>query len=146
MFATSSFPRLLVFLLAFPVGHANAQLTASVPVDVETIVTGGKWSAGGQSGIYRIVVRTGGFEHIVSQAQVDWIATSTDRDKPDQVVVSKIAETGSWRLLKPRITQASGQWRAVLDGVETHFNPAPRGTWDIVLGPPGVLKTSLRRR
>ena len=133
-------------LVALVASQAMAQQPVAIPADVETVVTGGKWRTGNSEGTFRIVVRTGGFEHIVSQVQVDWIALSADRDKSEHVVSSKIAETGSWRILRSRIVHRSGQWHALLEAIETHLNPAPRGTWEIALGPPGALKTTLRQK
>ena len=138
--------RLCTVMLVLAASDTRGQATTTIPADVEAVVTGGKWSANGQNGTYRVIVSTGGFEHIVSQVQVDWIAHSNDRDTLDKVIASKIAQTGSWRLLTPRISRTGGQWRAVLDGVETHFNPAPKGTWEILLGSPGQLKTTLRQK
>ena len=133
-----------VLVAALAPASGSEQQTLAVPAEVETVVTGGQWKSDKQSGTYRVIVSTGGFEHIVSQVQVDWITETVDRDDPPRVVSSKIAETGAWRLFQPRIVKSGGKWRVLLEGIETHFTRPPRGTWTIDLGEPGILATKLR--
>jgi|SRR5262245_15788889 len=121
-----------------------AENILAIPVDVEAVVTGGRWTSDKLSGTYRVIVSAGGFEHIVSEVQVDWIAEAGGRDDPPRVVSSKIAETASWRLFQPRIVKRSGNWRVLLEGIEPHLIPTPRGIWMIDLGAPGALKVTLR--
>jgi hypothetical protein len=123
-----------------------AQSPVVIPVDVEAVVTGGFWKTATSQGSYRIVIQTAGFEHAVSQLQVDWIAEPEGNDKSARVVASKIAETGAWRLDSPRIVKATKGWRALVNGIETHTTPMPRGTWILQLGEPGSLKASLKQR
>lgn len=136
---------LSVALMAFAVSAA-AQATAPVPADVETVLTGGFWKSANLKGRFRVVIQSGGFEHVVSQLQVDWIAEPEGNDKPARVVASKVAETGSWRLAKPRITKGTAGWRVTVEGVEPHMTPQVRGTWIVQIGEPGVLKASLKQR
>ena len=121
-----------------------AENILAIPVDVEAVVTGGRWTSDKLSGTYRVIVSAGGFEHIVSQVQVDWIVDAGGRDNPPRVVSSRIAETASWRLFRPRIVKRSGKWRVLLDGIEPHLTPTPRGIWTIDLGEPGMLTAKLR--
>jgi hypothetical protein len=107
------------------------------------VVTGGKWKSDSASGTFRVIILTGGFEHILSQAQVDWIADPKDREEGPRVVASTVAETGSWRLDNPRIVQRSGTWKVEFQAVETHFTPPLLGKWIIDLGMPGNLKATL---
>jgi len=124
--------------------NGMAQETLAIPPDVESVVTGGQWTSDKLSGTYRVIVSAGGFEHIVSQVQVDWIVEAGGRDNPTRVVSSRIAETASWRLFRPRIVKRSGKWRVLLDGIEPHLTPTPRGIWTIDLGEPGMLAAKLR--
>jgi hypothetical protein len=139
-------PRIAVLCACLSPAVTLGQQVLAVPAEVETAVTGGKWKSGNATGTYRVIVMTGGFEHIVSQLQVDWIAETGNGDEPPRVVSSRMAETGSWRLLRPRIVQTSGSWRVLVEDIETHFNPAPRATWEIDLGQPGTLKARLLQR
>jgi len=124
--------------------NGMAQETLAIPPDVESVVTGGQWTSDKLSGTYRVIVSAGGFEHIVSQVQVDWIVEAGGPDNPTRVVSSRIAETASWRLFRPRIVKRSGKWRVLLDGIEPHLTPTPRGIWTIDLGEPGMLTAKLR--
>ena len=116
------------------------------PIDVVAVVTGGRWKAGSLQGVYRVVVRTGGFEHLVSQAQVDWIAYPGPESGEARLVKSMIAPTGSWRLDNPRLFKSGNTWRVELEGLETHFVPAERGKWVVRLGGPGKLWSQQVRR
>src|SRR5262245_38153037 len=135
-------PALLLVLLGSAPGAAEQTMT--IAPEVETVVTGGQWKSDKLSGTYRVIVLTGGFEHIVSQVQIDWITAADGRDNPPRVLSSKIAETASWSLFRPRIVKSGGVWRVLLDGIETHSTPTPLGTWMIDLGAPGTLKATLR--
>jgi len=135
----------LILLAAFS-ATVVAQSPVPIPADVETVVTGGFWNSASSKGTFRVVIRSGGFEHVVSQLQIDWIADPEGNDKPARVVASRLAETGSWRLTTPRISKGSNGWRVTVDGVEPHMTPQVRGTWIVQLGEPGSLKTTLRQR
>ena len=125
---------------------AHAQSPAVVPPNVEAVVSGGVWNAKELKGTYRAVVLTGGFEHVSSQLQIDWIADTEGNDKPSRVIASKVAETGSWRLGKPQIVKSANGWRVRVQGVEPHQTPQVRGIWVVELGPPGSLKAILHPR
>lgn len=124
-------------------GAACAQSPNPLPAEVEAVVTGGKWQSGSQGGWYRVVVRSGGVEHVVSQAQVDWLAQS--EAKGVTVIASTVAPTGSWRIVNARIAKRGGGWVAILEGVEPHFVDQ-RGTWVLSLGAPGQVTAKLKTR
>jgi hypothetical protein len=126
--------------------QASAQPPLPLPSDVETVVSGGRWRSGGTEGGYRVVVRSGGFEHVVSQVQVDWISDPKDQDTPPSIVASEVASTGSWRIGCARIVQRGKRWIAILEGVEPHFTPLQRGTWEVTMDGPGKLTAVLRER
>jgi hypothetical protein len=126
--------------------QAPAQTPLRLPPDVETVVSGGRWGSGATGGSYRVVVRSGGFEHVVSQVQIDWVSDPKGQDTPSTVVASEVAPTGSWRIGRARIVLRGKQWIATLEGVEPHSTPLQRGTWEVTLGQPGKLTASLRER
>jgi len=134
-----------VLAAAFTPAGVAAQQAADIPADVETVVTGGQWTSGKLEGTYRVIVRTGGFEHLVSVVQVDWIQSETENE-PARVLGSKIADTGSWRMSRPRIVKGRGHWRVLLDGIETHSSTPALGRWQIDIGEPGVLKVTSGRK
>ena len=118
---------------------AQERPLSAAPIDIEYVVTGGRWSAGGYTGVYRVLVRTGGFEHVVSEAVVEWISTDPGQRR---IVHSKVAPTGAWRLDNPRFRGVEGAWRVELEALETHSTPAVRGKWVVRLGPPGELSAT----
>jgi len=124
----------------------SAQETVAISADIAAVVTGGSWSSGAINGVYRVVVRTGGREHTISSVQVDWIAESNSHDGEPRVVQSRIANTGSWLLIQPRILRSGSVWRVELDGLETHFTPAVRGKWTLRLGAPGEIQSTVVTR
>ncbi len=128
------------------VASAVAQEPVAIPAEVETVVSGGAWKSGALNGTLRVIVRTGGFEHIISYAQVDWIVEPQSSNDSGRVVASKVAETGSWRLDRPRFVKAKGAWHLELDAVETHFNPPIRGKWVVRDGPPGQVAAVLVKK
>jgi hypothetical protein len=140
-----SWPLVAIAILALRQA-ANAQETVVIPADIATVVTGGSWSSGSINGSYRVVVRTGGLEHVVSIAQIDWIVESEGPEEASRIVQSKIANTGSWRLDRPRILRSGSAWRVELDGLETHVTPTLRGKWILRLGPPGEVQSSVVTR
>jgi hypothetical protein len=113
---------------------------------VSYVASGGYWKTATDEGTYRIIVQTGGFEHIVSSAQVDWIAFPKSQNDSPRLIVSKRADTGSWRLDTPVFKKFRGKWRIELRALEAHHNPAINGVSTIELGEPGVLKTSVNAK
>jgi hypothetical protein len=130
---------LVVAGLLLGVVRAQDRGLSTIPTDIEHVVTGGRWTAAGRTGVYRVLVRTGGFDHVVSEAQVEWIATDTGEA---QVIQSKTAPTGSWRLDNPRIRSEGKGWRVELEALETHFSPPMRGKWVVRLGGPGQMSAT----
>jgi hypothetical protein len=108
---------------------------------VAEVVTGGHWSSGGQSGFYRVIVRTGGFEHIVSRLTIEWLIEPT-RDDPPRVMRSvQVPElSGIARLDRPRIGQFLKGWRVWVQLTDTHSESGKQINRSIDLGPPGEIK------
>ena len=80
--------RRTAILLALLCGVAFAQAPA-VPTNVSSIVTVGWWQDGQKSGTYRVVVVSQGWEHVWSQAYVEWLAEPRDRYSLQEVVQVK---------------------------------------------------------
>ena len=51
--------------LALCATTAPAQERVAIPIDVAAVVVGGRWSSGLIGGVFRVVVRTGGFDRLV---------------------------------------------------------------------------------
>jgi hypothetical protein len=119
---------------------AVGQETLTLSPDVVAVTTGGRWRSEATAGTYRVVVRTGGSEHVVSVAQIDWIADG------GEVVQSTLADTGSWRLDRPQIRGSGASWWVDFAASETHQSPPQSGKWFVRLGSPGDIRTKLSIR
>ncbi len=74
----------------------RARPTPTEPAQVETAVsdvaTGGKWEEGGQSGILRVVVRSGGRRNLKSEVLLEWLRWDDNAEQPIPVKSVKIPE------------------------------------------------------
>ena len=50
----------------------------AIPASVQSVQSGGYWQKGDQDGHYRVVVTSGGFEHVISKIYVQWIELDQD--------------------------------------------------------------------
>jgi hypothetical protein len=132
-------------VLAFFSVIVGAQTSVAVSPEVESVVTGGSWSSGVAQGTFRAVVTSDGFEHVVSQLQIDWISGPKSPNDESHVVSSKVVETGSWRLGTPRISKCARAWCVSIQGEEPHTTTRTRMQWVIELGEPGSLKVISRQ-
>ncbi len=66
----------------------------ATPPTISFIQTGGYWQSGKQDGLYRVVVTSGGFEHVASRLYVQWIATDQDRREHKTVRTVEIKDIG----------------------------------------------------
>jgi hypothetical protein len=111
--------------------------------DVEIVLSGAHWKYDEVVGTHRVVVRTSGFEHPISEITIEWLSEPGDR-RPARVVRSAVVSTGRgrWRvrdpILRPTPAGATLEWT----GVDTHESPvreyqcsavlSPRGTYEMV--------------
>ena len=75
-----------VFITALVPLTASAQ--GSVAPDVESVVSGGYWEDGAQSGRYRVVLVNSGFERVTSRLRVEWVREPRSADASPGVVAS----------------------------------------------------------
>ena len=75
---------------------------------VAFVVTGGEWQHGDEGGTVRIIVLSGGFEHLTSLLFVQWLATDPDSVFPRVLRTEEVREftMSSWALTDPRIRPA----------------------------------------
>ena len=73
-FAAASLAFCVVAGTAAPYGLLAQQPAPAVPVALEFAVTGGSWHADSSRGQYRVLVLTGGFEHMVSEFHLQWVS------------------------------------------------------------------------
>ncbi|WP_127997193.1 hypothetical protein [Piscinibacter defluvii] len=67
------------FALALFCATASAQVPA-VPNNVTSVQTVGYWRHGGQSGTYRVITTTEGWEHVWSRVFVEWLPEPVSRE------------------------------------------------------------------
>ena len=134
--------RILVLLCILPQA-AFSQETTALPADIETVVSGGDWESGAEArGHFRAVIATGGFEHIISDLTVEWIADPTDSDQPPRTyssrAVPEVAQ-GGVHLTLPVIAREGGHWILTLEAENTHCDPIRVERWRLRLDSPGQI-------
>jgi hypothetical protein len=133
---------IVALFLVFPAA-AVAQDSLKLDPTVAFAVSGGHWSAGGAEGAYRVVVRSGGFDHIVSELFVQWL--QDPRSENDSVAVRASVKvdslSGLWSLGQPKFV-CSSACHVEIGGTDTHTMEESK--WELSLGPPG--RVIVRRR
>ena len=87
-----------------------------VETAVSDVATGGSWQEGGQSGVYRIVVRSGGRRNLRSEVLLQWLKWDNRAEQPIEVksaVVSELSR-GGVIVTATRIDQEEGRTVAKL--------------------------------
>ena len=131
-------PRLLFVLCSFFLGPSlvRAQEGLSLDPAVHYVVTGGHWSSEGADGQYRVIVRSGGFDHIVSDLYIQWIQDPRGKDDSARVRVTVKVDSlsGIWALDQPKLV-CTPSCRLEVSGTDTHA--MTKGRWVLTLGAPG---------
>lgn len=78
--------RTLAVLLTSFVFASHAPAQTGVPPQVHSVASGGYWSSGRHSGVYRVIVVNEGFEHVASRVFVEWIAEPTSPTEDPTVI------------------------------------------------------------
>ena len=68
---------LLAVALIPALAFSAAPTVLVVSPDVSYVQTGGYWQLNGQGGQYRVVVATGGFEHVSTHIRFEWVSEPT---------------------------------------------------------------------
>jgi hypothetical protein len=86
---------------------------APAPVDsaVSDVATGGSWQEGGQSGVFRVVVRSGGRRNLRSEVVLQWLKWDDRAEQPVEVrsVVIRELSRGGVIVTGTRIDQDDGR-------------------------------------
>ncbi|MGH7896107.1 MAG: hypothetical protein ACREQL_15655, partial [Candidatus Binatia bacterium] len=86
---------------------------AAPPVDagVSDIATGGSWDEGGYSGIFRVVVRSGGRRTMRSEVVLEWLQWDDQNEQPTAVKSVPIGELarGGIVVTNSRIEEEEGR-------------------------------------
>jgi hypothetical protein len=118
----------LLILLAFGAPVA-AQRAVSVPVDLEFAVSGGRFQTDSAWGRYRILVFSGGSDHIVSEFHLQWVRDPSGDDSARVMGSVPIKElNGVWRAAgAPVIRRTATRTTVVIALVNSHWvTPARR--------------------
>src|SRR5262249_61761337 len=79
-----------------PPPQRPARAAPAEPQAVETavsdIATGGSWEENGQSGIIRVVVRSGGRRNLRSDVMLEWLRWDDKAEQPIEVKSVKVSE------------------------------------------------------
>jgi hypothetical protein len=116
----------------------------SIPVEIETVITGGYWAQGTAGGSYRVIIRTRGFDHLLSSLTVQWIA-DPDLNLPRRVVASKTIEM-LVRLSDPQFSLEQDMWFLGVSNIDTHDNRFPVRPLRFSLGPPNTMSEVENRK
>lgn len=120
----------------------DAQAPSGLAADVETVTSGGSWEQGSSEGRYRAVIRSGGFEHVISTLTIDWITSPTETDSA-RVVASVTIPTAGVSLHDPEFSYTDSGWTLSVCANDSHFDPPRLSTLHIALGAPGSAKVEL---
>ena len=132
---------LLLVALGGSVRSAWAQDSLSFDPTVTAVVSGGRWTANGRTGYYRLVVRSRGVDHATSALVIEWLADPS-RGAGTTIVQSVAVKelSGMGRLDRPQIGQFLKGWRAWIQLTDPQGGPGSQTTRAIDLGPPGEFK------
>lgn len=126
-------------LLALPLA---ATVLHAAPIDPQLAfaVTGGNWETGGRSGAYRVLVFTGGFEHVSSRVVAEWVADPTGNDTGPTVLSGhELVGAGFFSLGAPEVVRIEAGVRVTLSGVDAH-SPEQEVSCVFELYPKGQVK------
>lgn len=97
-----------------------------VDADVVAVVTAGHWQDDTAQGVYRVVVRQQGFEHVSSGVVAEWIDDSADAGAAARHVASvPLVASGLLSLGTPTLTVMDDRVRVTLAGVNTYESTMP---------------------
>lgn len=109
----------------------------TLPAELDAVSTLGSWRAGEREGRHRIVIRSGGTEHVTSRLAVEWIelgSTRTGGRVVRSVQPSEI-ESGIWALAVDSVRPAPGGSEVFITGRRDEWC----ARWTLWLGPPGEI-------
>jgi len=96
-----------------PLAPRPPQPVAPAPVDsaVSDVATGGSWEEGGRSGVFRVVVRSGGRRNLRSEVVLQWLRWDDRAEQPVEVksVVIRELSRGGILVTATRIDQEDGR-------------------------------------
>ena len=122
---------------------ASAYALAGPKADasIESIVTAGWWESSGESGSYRVIVWSAGYEHVSSGVVVEWLADPAEPGADTRIVHAReLVAPGMFRIGEPKLTRFKKRVRIDLSGVNPH-EPAQKISCRFEAFPDGEVKT-----
>jgi hypothetical protein len=102
---------------------AFAQTASTIDPELDVANSAGYWESGNTRGKYRVLVFSGGYEHVSSWVVAEWVADSSSELGTPSVIHSKqLVGAGFFSFNAPIMTQHDGYLRVDLRGRDTH-NP-----------------------
>jgi hypothetical protein len=137
-------PRFILLLCIGLLTIGSASLHAQgtfVPPDLAYVVSGGSWERGQESGCYRVLVFSPGYEHVISKVFVEWIGDPKASNEPPRVVateaIAAINGQPTWSVGLPSLTAAGKNAMTItLQMANTHSEEDERRTCTVRLALP----------
>jgi hypothetical protein len=127
-------------LLLASTQHAIGQSVLSVDPALQSAEIAGYWAHGDSNGSYRILVFSGGYEHVSNWVVAEWVETQKGNYDSASVVHSKqLVGPGFFVFDAPILTQPDGYVRVELKGADTH-DPERKISCTFELFPDGEVK------
>lgn len=116
----------------------------AIPVQVTSVVSGGYWQHGSESGTYRAVIVQEGWEHIWSRLYIEWISEPKSRND-EQKVIAQVEPTlpigqGTYVLAADSLRGSAGRALLSIRGWSNMRANAKPVQVRLQLGAPGEVK------
>lgn len=109
---------------------------------VTAVSSGGAWAAGGEEGWYRVIIVTGGFEHVSSRLFVQWMTGPSSPDESARVVATRQIDLGmTWVLHGEDLQSVNQTWYLALTGTSNRASEIRR--WRFLLRGAGGRRAGL---
>lgn len=120
---------------------AAADSVPAVPLEVEAVVSGGRWAAGSASGGYRLLVITEGWEAIRRRAVLEWIQQAEAPDDSDTIRarVDLTQAAGMYSLTQPQIVSRGAKWYVTACAADRPYQQATVPV-TLEIGAPGRVR------
>ena len=130
-------------------GSLIAQTPAAVDPELSYVTSGGAWERGDETGEYRVLVYSAGFEHVISQAFVQWVRGPDASGQPSRVVTTQpirpINDQPTWSVGSPTLkARGANAATMVLEMENSHTEETARRVCTVQVGLPGKLTTRCR--
>jgi hypothetical protein len=115
----------LLLITALPALPQDAFKSAvdTLPGEVRDVKSAGRWRTAETTGVYRLVVVRGGYEHIADRLYIQWLSNTSDDSSPQvlaTVGVSEINDAGPYTLSYALYAEATNRLRITVNARHTY--------------------------